>query len=125
MGIAERFSLAGKRAVVTGASKGIGAVISAVRRGRRDIAVTARPGGPDDQPPDCAHGHRCLTIEADRYGKAPTRAAAAPVHSTVDILVAAPASRINLALVTPVQTGTKYGGQPAPRSSSPAPWLLK
>ena len=114
MGIAERFSLAGKRAVVTGASKGIGAVISAVlAEAGADIAVTGsdRAGLDDTAAQVRAHGRRCLTIEADLAtveGANHVAAAALGSSARSTSSSTAPASRIRpRCLLRPSQTGTK------------------
>ncbi len=89
----KRFSLEGKRAVVTGASKGIGAeiagllaeagaAVAVVGRDRAGLAQTAAKVA--------AAGQDCLPIEADLTTvDGPRRAAAAALErfGTVDILV--------------------------------------
>jgi NAD(P)-dependent dehydrogenase (short-subunit alcohol dehydrogenase family) len=68
MGWQERFSIAGKTALVTGASKGIGAEICAVfaQAGADVVAVARDPGGLAEVAGIVrGHGRRCLTIVAD------------------------------------------------------------
>ncbi len=93
MGWQDRFSLAGKKALVTGASKGIGAEICAVLaeagadivalgRDAADLAATAAAVR--------AHGRRCLTLVAEM--ESPTDPVAACDRAladwgTIDILV--------------------------------------
>ncbi len=93
MSYLERFSLAGKRALVTGGSKGIGAVAAVVlAEAGADIAITGRDrtGLDDTRRAVEAHGRRCVVIEADLEQAAETRRAgeAALNHfGTIDILV--------------------------------------
>ncbi len=109
MSIAERFSLAGKRALVTGASKGIGAVVAAVlAEAGADVAVGGRDrAGLDETAQKVrACGRRCLPIEADlETVEGANRAAQAALEffGTVDILVnsagiSRPASLLELAV---------------------------
>ena len=93
MALPERFSLAGKRALVTGGSKGIGAVVAAVlAEAGADVAVTGREraGLEETAQQVRGHGRRCLIVEADLLTvEGPRRAAAAALDffGTVDILV--------------------------------------
>jgi 2-deoxy-D-gluconate 3-dehydrogenase len=90
---ADRFSVEGKRALVTGASKGIGAEIAVVLADAgADVAIVGR----DQQGLDATKqavvgkGRRCLAIEADlRSIESPRAAGAQAVEffGTVDILV--------------------------------------
>ncbi len=93
MGWQDRFSLKGRKALVTGASKGIGAEICAVfaeagadivalGRDETDLAATAEAVS--------AHGRRCLTLTAEMAS--PTEPVAACERAlaewgTIDILV--------------------------------------
>jgi NAD(P)-dependent dehydrogenase (short-subunit alcohol dehydrogenase family) len=93
MGWQDRFGLAGKRALVTGASKGIGAEISMVLAeagadivalGRDEADLSATAGAVR------AHGRRCLTLVAEMAS--PTEPVAACERAlaewgTIDILV--------------------------------------
>jgi NAD(P)-dependent dehydrogenase (short-subunit alcohol dehydrogenase family) len=93
MGWQDRFALTGRKALVTGASKGIGAEICAVLADAgADIVAVAR----DQQGLDAvaekvtAMGRRCLTIVADMAtGDGPVAAAkqAMTEWGTIDILV--------------------------------------
>jgi NAD(P)-dependent dehydrogenase (short-subunit alcohol dehydrogenase family) len=93
MGWAERFSIAGQRAVVTGASKGIGSEICEVfAEAGADIAAVARDaaGLADVKKAVEAHGRRCVTIVADLAEVEDCRRAAKEALSafgTVDILI--------------------------------------
>ncbi len=89
----DRFSLAGRKALVTGASKGIGAGICDVfAQAGADVVAVARD---EDGLAEVAgtvrgHGRRCLTIQADMAtSDGPVRAAreALAVWGTIDILV--------------------------------------
>lgn len=88
----DRFSLAGRKALVTGASKGIGAEICAVfADAGADIVAVARDaaGLADTAAAVRAKGRRCLTIEADMADPDPAAAArqALADWGTIDILV--------------------------------------
>lgn len=93
MNLPERFSLKNKRALVTGASKGIGAVIAVVlAEAGADVAVTGRDrAGLEDAAAQIrALDRRCVTIEADLAtvdGANHAAAAALDFFGTVDILV--------------------------------------
>lgn len=110
MGWQDRFSIAGKTALVTGASKGIGADICAVfAEAGADIVAVARDGkGLDDVAESVrGHGRRCLTIMADMATEdGPVTAAhqALADMGQIDILVASagiarlgPATELTLA----------------------------
>lgn len=93
MSVAERFALTGKKALVTGASKGIGIVLcSILAEAGADIVAVARDeaGLAEARAAVEAKGRRCLTIRAD-LGRAedPERAAreALAAWGTIDILV--------------------------------------
>jgi NAD(P)-dependent dehydrogenase (short-subunit alcohol dehydrogenase family) len=110
MTIADRFSLAGRRALVTGASKGIGAEICAIfaEAGADIVAVARDAGGLAEVARTVeARGRRCLTIPADLADAAQTRAAATRALAewgTIDILVNnAAIALIEPALTTPVE----------------------
>ncbi len=108
MPIAERFSLAGRRALVTGASKGIGAEICAVfaEAGADIVAVARDPDGLAEVARAVeAKGRRCLTIAADLADAAQTRGAATRALSdwgTIDILV----NNAAVALIEPALTAS-------------------
>ena len=108
MPIAERFSLAGRRALVTGASKGIGAEICAVfAEAGADIVAVARDheGLVEVARVVEARGRRCLTIQADLADAAQTRGAATQALSdwgTIDILV----NNAAVALIEPALTAS-------------------
>src|SRR5262245_23084744 len=88
-----RFTLAGQRALVTGASKGIGAAIAAVfADAGADVALVGRDthGLEKTRQVVAGKGRRCLVIEADlRTVEGPrlTGAKALEFFGTVDILV--------------------------------------
>jgi 2-deoxy-D-gluconate 3-dehydrogenase len=89
----ERFSLTGQRALVTGASKGIGAEICRVLADAgADIAAVARDAGglAEVEQAVAALGRRCVTIPADLATIEAPRAAAATALAAfggIDILV--------------------------------------
>lgn len=89
----DRFSLAGRKALVTGASKGIGAEICAVYADAgADIVAVARDaeGLAKTRASVEAKGRRCLVLEADLATvDGPGRAARAALEAwgTIDILV--------------------------------------
>jgi NAD(P)-dependent dehydrogenase (short-subunit alcohol dehydrogenase family) len=88
-----RFSLAGRRAMVTGASKGIGAeIVRVFADAGADIAVVARDrdGLAAIAAEVTAAGRRCLVLEADlatREGPVEAARAALAAWGTIDILV--------------------------------------
>lgn len=89
----DRFSLKGKRALVTGGSKGIGAVAAAVlAEAGADVAIVGRDsaGLESTRQSVVAHGRSCLVIEADMSTReGPRRAGELALQhfGTVDILV--------------------------------------
>lgn len=91
--IADRFSLAGRKALVTGASKGIGAEICAVfAEAGADIVALARDRAGLDEVAGVVRGRgrKCMVIEAELASAAETRAAgdkALQAWGTIDILV--------------------------------------
>ncbi len=110
MGWTDRFSLAGRRALVTGASKGIGAEICAVfAEAGADIVAVARDaeGLFGIAKLVEAKGRRCLTIAAELADAQDTiRAAktALDAWGTIDILVNnAAVALIEPALATPLE----------------------
>lgn len=100
----ERFSLAGKTALVTGASKGIGAVACRVlAEAGADIAATGRDsaGLAEVKAAVESTGRRCLSIEADmRTLEGPHQAAQAALDGFgyIDILV----NNAGIALIYPL-----------------------
>jgi NAD(P)-dependent dehydrogenase (short-subunit alcohol dehydrogenase family) len=93
MGWQDRFSLTGRKALITGASKGIGAEIAAVfAEAGADIVALGRDAGDLVQTARVvqAHGRQCLTIVAEMAS--PTEPVAAceqalAAWGTIDILV--------------------------------------
>jgi NAD(P)-dependent dehydrogenase (short-subunit alcohol dehydrogenase family) len=93
MSVAERFSLHGKKALITGASKGIGTELCRVlSEAGADIVAVARDeaGLAEAHAGVVANGRRCLTLSADlAQPEAPERvgAQALAAWGTIDILV--------------------------------------
>ncbi len=93
MSVADRFSLKGRKALVTGASKGIGIVLcSVLAEAGADIVAVARDEGglAEARAAVEGQGRRCLTIRADLgQPDEPERAAreALAAWGTIDILV--------------------------------------
>jgi len=93
MSVAERFSLHGKKALITGASKGIGTELCRVlSEAGADIVAVARDesGLAEAQAAVEAHGRRCLALPADLgQAEAPERVGreALAAWGTIDILV--------------------------------------
>jgi len=93
MSVAERFSLHGKKALITGASKGIGTELCRVlsEAGADIVAVARDEGGlAEAQAAVEAHGRRCLALPADLgQAEAPERVGreALAAWGTIDILV--------------------------------------
>ena len=89
----DRFSVAGKRALVTGGSKGIGAEVAAVLADAgADVAIAGRDvaGLADTAAKVRAAGRRCVEVEADLAtvdGAKHAAAAALDAFGTIDILV--------------------------------------
>ena len=93
MSVAERFALHGKKALVTGASKGIGTELCrSLSEAGADVVAVARDeaGLAEARALVEANGRRCLTLVADlSQAEAPERAAreALAAWGTIDILV--------------------------------------
>ncbi|MCB9138886.1 MAG: glucose 1-dehydrogenase [Caldilineaceae bacterium] len=89
----ERFSLSGKRALITGGSKGIGAEAAAVlAQAGADVAISGRDaaGLAETAARVQEAGRRCVEIQADlntAQGAVQTATAALEAFGTVDILV--------------------------------------
>ena len=102
--LAERFSLAGKRALVTGGSKGIGAVTARVlAEAGADVALVGRARSGLDATAETVRtaGRKCLIIEADLKSlDAPQEIATAALNEfeCVDILV----NNAGIALLAPL-----------------------
>lgn len=100
----KRFSLEGKRALVTGASKGIGlAVCEVLAEAGADVAITARDdaGLEEARGLVVAKGRKVHVFKADLASEAETRAAAKAAlkaFGTIDILV----NNAGVALVAPL-----------------------
>lgn len=93
MSVSERFSLKGRKALITGASKGIGVELCGVMsEAGADIVAVARDAGGLSEARAAveANGRRCLTIQADlAQADAVERAGreALAAWGTIDILV--------------------------------------
>lgn len=104
--ISERFSIAGRKALITGASKGIGAEICRVfAEAGADIVAVARDREGLGQISDdvTARGRKCLTIEADlSTAEGPIHAAQQALREwkVIDILV----NSAGVALTAPALT---------------------
>ena len=89
----DRFSIAGRKALVTGASKGIGAEICAVfAEAGADVVAVARDAAGLAEVAEVVRGHgrRCLTIQADLASAEDTVRAgetALAEWGTIDILI--------------------------------------
>ena len=100
----ERFSLTGKRALVTGASKGIGLEICKVLAdaGADIVAVARDPAGLEEARAAVeAQGRRCVVVEAEMASiEGPPEAArrALEAFGTIDILV----NNAGIAIVEPI-----------------------
>ncbi len=122
----DRFSLAGKTALVTGASKGIGQVACRVlAEAGADIAATGRDTAGLDETRRAVEGlgRRCLTIEADmRTIDGPRHAAHAALNGFghVDILV----NNAGIALIHPLLEMTAEAWDETQAVNLRAPFLL-
>lgn len=93
MSVKEPFSLAGKRAFVTGASRGLGRDFALTLAGAgADLAISSRSIGALDSTRAAIEklGRRCLTVALDVRVEASIRAAVESVHSGlggIDVLV--------------------------------------
>lgn len=122
----ERFSLTGRKALVTGASKGIGAEICAVfADAGADIVAVARDAAGLAQTKATveAAGRRCLTIEADLAAvEGPKAAAQAALAAwgTIDILV----NNAGVALTAPATDLTLDAWETTMAVNLRAPFLL-
>jgi NAD(P)-dependent dehydrogenase (short-subunit alcohol dehydrogenase family) len=126
MGWQERFSLAGRRAMVTGASKGIGAEIARVfAEAGADIVAVARDraGLEETAAAVRAEGRHCLVVEADLgTPDGPARAArtALDTWGTIDILV----NSAGIARVAPALGLTLEDWEATMAANLRAPFLL-
>ena len=122
----DRFSLTGKRALVTGASKGIGLDICAVlSEAGADIAAVARDKDGLTQAKSLVekNGRRCAVIEADLAEVEDTRLAAQAAlkqFGTIDILV----NNAGIALVEPLLKASVANWDRTMAVNLRAPFLL-
>ena len=122
----QRFSVEGKRALVTGASKGIGSEICAVLADAgADIAAVARDqaGLAEVAETVRGHGRECRTIEADLStvdGPRDAAAAALEAFGTIDILV----NNAGIALNAPLLDATVEDWDTTMAVNLRAPFLI-
>jgi NAD(P)-dependent dehydrogenase (short-subunit alcohol dehydrogenase family) len=122
----ERFSLEGKRALVTGASKGIGLeTCKVLADAGADIAAVARDKAGLGEASNAveASGRRCVTIEADLASVVGAKAAAAKAldaFGTIDILV----NNAGVAFITPLVSATVEDWDMTMAVNLRAPFLL-
>jgi NAD(P)-dependent dehydrogenase (short-subunit alcohol dehydrogenase family) len=122
----ERFSLAGKRALVTGASKGIGLeTCKVLADAGADIAAVARDRTGLKEASDAveAFGRRCVAIEADLASAVETQAVAAralDAFGSIDILV----NNAGIALIAPLVEASVADWDMTMAVNMRAPFLL-
>jgi NAD(P)-dependent dehydrogenase (short-subunit alcohol dehydrogenase family) len=122
----ERFSLKGKKAMVTGASKGIGlAICQVMADAGADIVVTARDGDGLKEAKEAieAKGRKALMVEADLASERETRGAAEvalKAFGTIDILV----NNAGVALVAPLLEASVEDWDKTMAINLRAPFLL-
>jgi 2-deoxy-D-gluconate 3-dehydrogenase len=121
-----RFRVEGKRALVTGGSKGIGAETAVVlAQAGADVAIVGRDraGLAETEALIAPTGRRCIVIEADmRTVEGPQAAAAAALAAfgTVDILV----NNAGIARLDPLQTLAPEAWNETMNVNLRAPYLL-
>ena len=122
----KRFSLAGKRALVTGASKGIGlAICEVLADAGADIAITARDdaGLAEAKAAIERKGRKAHVIKADLASESETQSAARAAltaFGTVDILV----NNAGVALIAPLLEATVADWDRTMTINLRAPFLL-
>jgi len=122
----ERFSLKGRRALVTGASKGIGSAIATVLADAgADVVITARDddGLAEAKAAILAKGRKVHVIKADLASESETQAAGAEavkVFGGIDILV----NNAGIALVAPLLDTTVEGWDRIMAVNLRAPFLM-